>query len=106
MKEYSLIYVSCKFGGDMDRIKLCEEFIKELMKEDRKNGVTNKVYISPLHTFGWTYDLVDYDRGLDMALSLLDKCDYMYVVPDYEGSKGCLQEIGFCKAKGIPIRFL
>ena len=41
-----------------------------------------------------------------MCLKILEKCDEMYVLPDWENSKGCLQEIGFCKANGIKIRYL
>ena len=31
--DYKLVYVASKFGGDKEKIKLCEEFIKELIKE-------------------------------------------------------------------------
>ena len=106
LSDYKLIYISCKFGGDKERVKLCEEFIEEFIKEDKKNGIEGKVYISPLNTFGFLYDKTEYQEGLNMALKLLEKCDEMYVLPDYETSKGCLQEIGFCMALGIPIKYI
>ena len=106
LEDYKLIYVSSKYGGDKERIKLCEEFIKELIKEDKQNGEQDKIYLSPLNAFGWLYDDINYDIGLDMCLKILEKCDEMYVLPDWENSKGCLQEIGFCKANGIKIRYL
>ena len=36
LSDYKLIYISCKFGGDKERIKLCEDFIEEFIKEDKK----------------------------------------------------------------------
>ena len=106
ISDYKLIYVSCKFGGDQERIIYCQEKIKELIKRDMENNEKNKVYLSPLNGMGWLYFDVDYEWGLNMTLKLLEKCDMMYVLPNWETSKGCLQEIGFCKAKGIPIVYL
>ena len=101
-----LIYVSCKFGGDKKRVEYCENVIKELIKRDRESGINDRIYVSPLHTFGWLFNDVPYEEGLDWCLDLLSKCDTMIVLEDFETSRGCNVEIGYCKSKGIPIVYL
>ena len=46
-----------------------------------------------MNAFGFLYDKTEYQEGLNMTLKLLENCDEMYVLPDYETSEGCLQEI-------------
>lgn len=101
-----LIYVSCKFGGDERRIELCEKIIRELVQRDRRNDIYDRVYISPLHTFGYLYNDVSYSDGLDMCLEQLRRCDELYVINDYGNSRGCNAEIGFAKALNMPIKFI
>lgn len=104
MEKHEIIYVSCAFGGDKERIKYAEECIKKMVLYDQDLGIKS-VYLSPLHTVGFLYEMTEYEEGLDMTLALLDKCDRMVVLDGWENSKGCLQEIGYCKAKGIPIEY-
>ena len=106
LSNYKLIYVACKFGGDKENIKLCEEFIRELNKEDKKNGIVGKIYFSPLNAFGWLYDETEYQEGLNWTLRMLTHCDELYVTPGWEDSRGVNQEIAIATYLGIPIRYI
>lgn len=101
-----LIYVSCKFGGNQERIELCETIVRKLVKRDRDRAIYDTIYISPLHTFGYLYNDTSYEDGLNMCLELLRKCNVLYVIKDFEDSRGCNNEIGFAKALNIPISYI
>ena len=94
-----LIYCSHKFGGKLENAKAVELKIKRLQLADPKN-----TYISPIHTFGFMYDTVSYEDGIDMCLDLLSKCDAMVVLS--EKSKGVEIEIEYCIVARIPVEFL
>ncbi|HHY22190.1 MAG TPA: hypothetical protein GX525_10030 [Bacilli bacterium] len=94
-----LIYCSHKFGGKLENAKAAELKIKRLQLADPDN-----TYISPIHTFGFMYNDVDYDTGLRWCLDLLSKCDMMVVLS--EGSRGVKAEIKFCADNKIPVEFL
>ena len=94
-----LIYCSHKFGGSLENAKAAELKIKRLQLADPSN-----TYISPIHAFGFMYNTVSYEDGIEMCLDLLSKCDKMVVLS--EKSKGVEIEIGFCKVARIPVEFL
>jgi hypothetical protein len=48
-------------------------------------------------------DIQDYDFWLEAALSLLDTCDIMVLVPGWETSSGVKREIQRAREAGIPI---
>ena len=91
-----LIYCSHKFGGKLENAKAIELKIKKLQSADPGN-----TYISPIHTFGFMYDTVSYEDGIDMCLDLLSKCDAMVVLS--EESRGVKVEIDYCHANKIPV---
>ena len=94
-----LIYCSHKFGGKLENAKAAEVKIKRLQLADPSN-----TYISPIHAFGFMYNDVSYEDGIDMCLDLLAKCDKMIVLS--EMSKGVSAEIKFCTENEIPVEFL
>ena len=106
LDNYKLIYVACKYGGKEENVKLCEDFIKELIKEDERNEVRGNVYFSPLNAFGWLYTQTEYQEGLNWTLKILTKCDELYVLPGWEDSRGVNQEIAVANCLGIPITYL
>lgn len=54
----------------------------------------------------WTYDVTEYQEGLNMCLWLLDKCDEMWVFGEYEDSVGCMSEIAYCQNYLIPYHII
>ena len=85
------IYISHPFGGKQENKEHIETIIKQLIYENPQH-----TYISPVHAFGFLYNEVDYQSGLNWCLDLLDMCDEMLVFGDYNESKGCVAEIKHC----------
>ena len=94
-----LIYCSHKFGGKLENAKAAELKIKRLQLADPSN-----TYISSIHAFGFMYNTVSYEDGIEMCLDLLAKCGKMVVLS--EKSKGVEIEIEYCIAARIPVEFL
>ncbi|MDU6996013.1 MAG: DUF4406 domain-containing protein [Terrisporobacter othiniensis] len=108
-----LIYVGGKYGGVEENKKLIEKAISHLktMDKDKLNSVflfdmTEKVYISPMHSFGFMYEDTEYLEGLDYCLTLLSKCDECVLLSNWEESTGAKIEYGFCKGHDILIKIL
>ena len=63
---------------------------------------TSHDYVSPIHNFGYVYLTGDdYQRGLDICLSLLGQCDILVLCPEWESSRGCNGEFEFAKKHSI-----
>ena len=48
----------------------------------------------------------EYQRGLDVCLELLKKCDILVICPGWENSKGCKQEVKLAIDNNIPVFLL
>lgn len=92
-----MIYVSHPYGGKEENMRKVEGIVKSL-----SNLNINTTFVSPIHTFGFMYNDVSYERGIGMCINLLSHCNEMYVFGDYENSIGCCAEIEFCKSRRIP----
>lgn len=92
-----VIYISHPQQNKEKNKKDIEEIIIELSKKYDKY-----LFLSPVHAFGFLYDIVDYYNGLDMCLSLLNIADEMWVYGDYQSSIGCNFEIQYCEEHSIP----
>ena len=94
-----LIYCAHKYGGDDTNKARVEIYLKELQKNDPEN-----TYISPIHTFGFMYNTLSYDEGMDLCLSLLGKCDMLLVLGEL--SEGVKREIDFAIKNQKHIYFI
>ena len=94
-----MIYISHPYGGKRENIGEIEEIVTGLLIE-----YPHITFVSPVHTFGFLYDKVDYDMGINYCLELLKNCDEMWVFGDYMCSKGCNIEIEYCKKHNIPYK--
>lgn len=106
MKKRVMVYVSAKFQGKKENVKIVEDVIRELIKADKEHDF---VFVSPIHCMGWLYEETDYQEGLDWTLELLKRCDAMFVVPGWDEepvSVGVGQEIELAKKLDIPIHYL
>jgi len=90
------IYIAHPFQGETSNALAVEEIIKK----NFSNHVNEFIPISPIHAFGYLYDSIDYIAGMDLCLSLLDKCDIIIMCGDWKNSKGCLLEYFHAKASG------
>lgn len=96
-KETRFIYISHPFGGKQENKDKVEAVIRQLIKDDPEN-----IYISPIHAFGYLYNDIPYDRGLELCGELLIRCDAAIFCDGWEESKGCRYELVTCKLNGIP----
>lgn len=94
-----LIYVSHPFQNKPENVKDIEHYIT-MWERTYKDCV----FVSPVHCFGFMYEKMSYEDGLDWCLQLLSICDEMWVCGDYEHSTGCQAEIEFCKDHYIPYK--
>ena len=92
-----VIYISHPYGGEDKNIKDVCGVIKSLVKE-----YPDYLFLSPIHCFGFLYDTVSYEKGIEYCLWLLDKCNEMWVFGDYKNSIGCMKEIEYCEECNIP----
>ena len=92
-----LVYVAHPYNNLASNKKSVELTIKELALKN-----PNRVYISPIHSFGFLYTVVSYDKGMFYCLSLLDECDSAIFCKGWGESKGCRLEMEFCIENKIP----
>lgn len=90
-----VIYLSHAFGGKQENADEVAEIIRTLRKK-----LSDALFISPIHCFGFLYNDTEYQEGLDMTLWLLSKCDIMIAVGEI--SRGVQAEIDFCQRRKIP----
>ena len=90
------VYISHSYSGKEENKQDIERIARLLVKK-----FPNIVPVSPVHTYGYLYNDVDYDRGLDFCIELLKTCDCMWVFGDYSNSKGVHAEIDYCEKHGI-----
>lgn len=97
-----LVYVAHPFGGLIRNQKKIDKIMNELVLSDDKH-----VYVSPIHNFGFAYlEGDEYQRGLDVCLNLLKKCDILVICPGWENSRGCKQEVKLAIDNNIPVFLL
>ena len=97
-----LIYISGKYGGKEEN-KIDMECAIRYFRE--YEGCVDREYISPITAFSFLYNETEYLEGLDCCLTLLDKCDKIYMLPGWESSTGACIEFGYAKATGKDIYF-
>ena len=85
------IYVAHPYDGQEENKKKVEEFIKLLIK---KNIFHKPNFISPTHNYGYLYNNMEYEKGIDLCLNLLNECDIL-LIPKIE--------LGYAKHKGMKI---
>jgi hypothetical protein len=92
-----LVYVAHPYGGKESNRKKIDVIMEDLVLNDASHD-----YISPIHNFGYVYLTGDnYQRGLDICLSLLGQCDILVLCPEWESSRGCNGEFEFAKKHSI-----
>lgn len=100
MKQYKkVIYISHPSSGLPENTEKIGNIINQLIKEYK-----DYLFLSPVHCFSYAYHAVDYITGIEMCLWLLSKCEEMWIFGDYEKSRGCNIELGYCLANNIPLK--
>ena len=92
------IYCSHCYGGKEKNKQEAERKIKALQLDDLDN-----TYISPINTFGFMYEDIEYYTGLELCFNLLQACDKLLVLS--EESTGVRLEIQLAKKLGIEVEY-
>ena len=87
LENSKIVYVAHPFGGLGSNIDKTSDIMKLLC--DKFDTIT---FISPIHAYGFMYESVDYDRGINLCFKLLDLCDTLLLCGEWEHSKGCNME--------------
>lgn len=98
----SKVYIAGKLNDSAcDYIKNCHKMIKWARKV-RNEGFA--VYV-PCVDFleGLVDGSFEYPDYFDNSQPFLASCDYVFVCPGYETSKGTIREIEYAKSLNIPI---
>lgn len=96
------IYISHGYGGLEENKRDIEEKVKKLVKE-----YPNYVFISPVHTFSYLYDVYPYDTGIDICIELLKMCNEMWIIDEnFVNSKGVMVEREYCLSNEIPVKLI
>jgi hypothetical protein len=93
-KSKATVYISHEYGGKWRNKRKIGKLIKTLAYLH-----PDKIFVSPVHCFGFLYKKVSYERGMEMCLELLDRCDEMWAFGKH--SKGVKLEIEHCKEGDI-----
>ena len=96
-----MIYVAHPYGGSEANKEHVEKHLKMLFLLNPE-----ETFVSPIHSFGFLYEVVDYETGLEYCFDLLATCDEMLVFGDYKNSRGCLAEIVYCEDHNKPYRII
>lgn len=91
------IYISHPYGGLKENKNKVSSIILHLMNE-----YPDYLFISPIHAFGFAYNDLSYEKGLDYCLQMLNFSNEMWVFGDYKNSIGCNKEIEYCENNNIP----
>lgn len=94
-----LIYIAHPFGGKDENFILAKKYIMALQECHR-----DKAFISPVIAYGYCYHAHTYERGINMCLDLLAKCDELWILGDDGISKGVKLEREYAKEHGMPIK--
>lgn len=95
-----IIYISHAYQNNPENLKRIQTIIETMVRTYPHN-----LFLSPVNTFGFLYDMVPYEEGLRMCTWMLEQCTEMWVFDDYKDSVGVNQEIEYCKRREIPVRF-
>lgn len=95
-----MLYISHPSGGKEENTKDIEKVIKALCNNEEI--VDNFCIVSPVHNYGFMYNELSYEDGLNLCLDLLEECDIALVVGDWRTSTGCKAEISFCEKHNKP----
>lgn len=91
-----VFYCAHSFGGDPIKKNTAAKKIRKLQMHDKFN-----TYISPIHTFGFMYNDLSYEEGMELCYDLLTICDVLVVCS--MPSKGVILEIEMAEKLDMPI---
>lgn len=93
-----LIYIAEPFGGTHENYIRAEHDMLRLTE-----AYPQYDFVSPIISFGFCYDTYSYEKGINICLALLARCDQLWILHDDGLSKGVKIEKQFAAESNIPI---
>lgn len=93
-----MVYVAHPFLGEKSNVQLVEDIICDLVLENPE--IT---FYSPLHSLGFLYDIVSYNKGMKHCFEALKRCDELWLCKGWRTSLGCKIEFAYATENKIPI---
>lgn len=99
MSYSKIIYVAGKFQNQPENKIYIEQCCRRFSKEYPKY-----LFINGVSQFSHYYDCTTQSEGIDMCLKLMERCDEVWTVGEYENSVGTYCEIKVAQALGIEVK--
>lgn len=96
-----VVYISHPYQDMEKNVEDCDRITLKLMSEN-----PDILFINPLRAFCWSYNDMEYYRGLEYCYGLLSLCDEMWVCENWQSSVGCNGEIEYAQNNGIVIKYI
>lgn len=87
LENSKIVYVAHPYSGLSSNYEKVSDIMNVLCSK-----FSDKTFISPIHAYGFMYESVDYDKGINLCFKLLDLCDTVLLCGEWEHSKGCNME--------------
>jgi hypothetical protein len=98
------VYLAHSFGGKQENIDHASQVITNMYKTHGVALMKNRItLVSPLHALGLIYEIVPYDEGMRMCYELLEDCDLLVYIDNYDQSKGVHLEREYCRKMDIMV---
>lgn len=102
MSYKKLVYVAGPNGGVRGNL---DRHIESVARFITSNKDTPYSFVSGMIMYNHLYTALPYDEWIELCFGLLDKCDYLLLLPGWKDSKGCYCEWAYAK-RGKDIRVL
>ena len=96
-----IAYLAHPYGGNPENISRAAALRQKL--QQNRPQVT---IFSPVEHFSPLQGLVDEPQVMRHCLTILGRCDALWVAPGHDRSLGCAKEIAYAIAHGVPVVFL
>lgn len=96
--DKQLVYVASPFGNRRENYVRAEGDLLRLTETYPQHD-----FISPIVSFGYAYDCYSYEKGINICLALLVRCDAIWILHDDGLSKGVKIERKFAEEHHIPV---
>lgn len=97
-------YVAGPYSGDIEgNIKRAEKVSIDLIRKGYSVITPHK---NTAHYEKYEGEGINRETWIEMDLAILRRCDILFVMEGYEGSKGTAGEIKFATENNIPVIFL
>lgn len=87
LENSKIVYVAHPYSGLSSNYEKVSDIMNVLCSK-----FSDKTFISPIHAYGFMYESVDYEKGINLCFKLLDLCDTVLLCGEWVHSKGCNME--------------